>query len=78
MVDDFFRAHLYQMIDLQHHLALLAKRLHWNVIEARITPLLSHKNCPGYSKQLLDLFGSLQQLVAVGPNIPGRKRLSVR
>lgn len=50
MADDYFRARLDQMIDLQHPLALLAKRLPWDAIEARITPLLSRKNRPGYSK----------------------------
>ena len=57
MADDYFRARLDQMIDLQHPLALLAKRLPWDAIEARITPLLSRKNRPGYSRKLLDLFG---------------------
>jgi IS5 family transposase len=78
MADDYFRARLDQMIDLQHPLALLAKRLPWDAIEARITPLLSRKNRPGYSRKLLDLFGSHQQLVAAGPSAAGRKRLSVR
>jgi hypothetical protein len=40
MAEDYFRARLDQMIDLQHPLALLAKRLPWDAIEARITPLL--------------------------------------
>lgn len=67
------------MIDLQHPLALLAKRLPWDAIEARITPLLSRKNRPGYSQHLLDLFGSHQQLlVAAGFSAAGRKRLPMR
>lgn len=78
MADDYFRARLDQMIDLQHPLALLANRLPWDAIEARITPLLRHKNRPGYSRKLLDLFGSHQQLVAAGASAAGRKRLPVR
>ena len=78
MANDYFRARLDQMIHLQLHLALLAKRLPWDAIEARITHLLSRKNRPGYIQHLLDLFGSHLQLVAAGHSAAGRKRLSVR
>lgn len=78
MADNFFRARLNQMIDLQTPLALLAKHLPWDAIEARITPLLSHKNRSGYLKHLLDLLGFHQQLVAAGTCATARIRLSVR
>jgi IS5 family transposase len=33
--DDFFRARLEQMIDLRHPLAVLARRMPWQTLEAR-------------------------------------------
>jgi IS5 family transposase len=42
MTDDFFRSRLDQMIDPRHPLAVLAQRLPWQKIEARLAPQFAH------------------------------------
>ncbi|MCW5230482.1 hypothetical protein [Verminephrobacter eiseniae] len=39
--DDFFRSRIDHMIDLRHPLAVLATRMPWQEIEARVTHLFS-------------------------------------
>ena len=46
MTDDFFRSRLDQMIDPRHPLAVLAQRLPWQKIEARLAPQFAHQVLP--------------------------------
>lgn len=64
--DDFFRSRLDQMIDLRHPLAVLARRMPWQRIEAALAPALAHKNRAGTLVGDVDLFGPSAQLVGAG------------
>lgn len=48
---DFFRSRLDAMIDLQHLLAVLARRLAWDRIEQVLAPKVAHQDRP--SRQAL-------------------------
>ena len=41
--DDFFRSRIDHMIDLRHPLSVLASRMPWQEIEARVAPVFSSK-----------------------------------
>ncbi|GAB4087445.1 hypothetical protein GCM10028785_01140 [Hydrogenophaga soli] len=41
--DDFFRSRIDHMIDLRHPLAVLASRMPWQEIEARVAQVFSRK-----------------------------------
>ena len=41
--DDFFRARIDQMIDLRHPLAVLASRMPWQELEARVAHLFGKR-----------------------------------
>ena len=41
--DDFFRARLENMIDLRHPLAVLARRMPWQTLEAVLAPRVRHR-----------------------------------
>ena len=41
--DDFFRLRIDHMIDLRHPLAVLASRMPWQEIEARVAQVFSRK-----------------------------------
>lgn len=45
--DDFFRARLENMIDLRHPLAVLARRMPWQTLEAVLAPSLAHRDRKG-------------------------------
>ena len=47
MTDDFFRNRLDQMIDLRHPLAVLARRMPWQTLEAVLAPSLAHRDRKG-------------------------------
>lgn len=55
--DDFFRSRIDHMIDLRHPLAVLASRMPWQEIEARVSQVFSHKDRAGVVMPDLDLFG---------------------
>lgn len=59
--DDFFRARLDHMIDLNHPLAVLASRMPWQQIEASVSHLISRKGRAGIPMPDLDLFGEQPQ-----------------
>ncbi len=59
--DDFFRARIDHMIDLRHPLAVLASRMPWQEIEARVAQTFSRKGRAGVAMPDLDLFGELNR-----------------
>ena len=75
--DDFFRSRIDHMIDLRHPLAVLASRMPWQEIEARVAQVFSRKGRAGAVMPDLDLFGEQAQRVAVASNA-GRPRVPLR
>lgn len=75
---DMYRPRLDAMIDLQHPLAVLSRRLPWNQIEQALTPAFERRNRAGRVIQGDDLFGATSQLVGAGVSAAGRPRLSIR
>ena len=75
--DDFFRSRIDHMIDLRHPLAVLASRMPWQEIEARVAQVFSRKGRAGVAMPDLDLFGEQVQRVAV-PSNAGRPRVPLR
>ena len=75
--DDFFRSRIDHMIDLRHPLAVLASRMPWQEIEARVAQVFSRKGRAGVAMPDLDLFGEQVQLAAVASNA-GRPRVPLR
>jgi IS5 family transposase len=75
--DDFFRSRIDHMIDLRHPLAVLASRMPWQEIEARVAQVFSRKGRAGVAMPDLDLFGEQVQRVAVTSNA-GRPRVPLR
>ena len=75
--DDFFRSRIDHMIDLRHPLAVLASRMPWQEIEARVAQTFCRKGRAGVAMPDLDLFGEQVQRIAV-PSNAGRPRLPLR
>jgi IS5 family transposase len=75
--DDFFRLRIDHMIDLRHPLAVLASRMPWQEIEARVAQVFSRKGRAGVAMPDLDLFGEQAQRAAVASNA-GRPRVPLR
>ena len=75
--DDFFRARIDQMIDLRHPLAVLASRMPWQELEARVAHLFVRKAHAGVAMPDLDLFGEKPQRQASRSNA-GRPRVPLR
>jgi transposase, IS5 family len=75
--DDFFRSRIDHMIDLRHPLAVLASRMPWQEIEARVAQVFSSKGRAGVAMPDLDLFGEQVQRVAVASDA-GRPRVPLR
>lgn len=75
--DDFFRSRIDQMIDLRHPLAVLASRMPWQELEARVSHLLVRKARTGVAMPDLDLFGEQPVQVRKRSNA-GRPRVSLR
>ncbi len=75
--DDFFRSRIDHMIDLRHPLAVLASRMPWQEIEARVAQLLSGKARTGVAMPELDLFGEQIQRTPVASKA-GRPRVPLR
>jgi len=75
--DDFFRSRIDHMIDLRHPLAVLASRMPWQEIEARVAQVFSRKGRAGVAMRDLDLFGEQVQRAAVASNA-GRPRVALR
>jgi IS5 family transposase len=75
--DDFFRSRIDHMIDLRLPLAVLASRMPWQEIEARVAQVFSHKGRAGVAMPDLDLFGEQVQRAAVSSNA-ARPRVPLR
>ena len=75
--EDFFRSRIDHMIDLRHPLAVLASRMPWQEIEARVARVFSRKGRTGVALPDLDLFGEQVQLPAM-PSNAGRPRVPLR
>lgn len=75
--DDFFRSRIDHMIDLRHPLAVLASRMPWQEIEARVAQVFSRKGRAGVAMPDLDLFGEQVQRAPVSSNA-GRPRVPLR
>ena len=75
--DDFFRARIDHMIDLRCSLAVLASRMPWQEIEARVAQTFSRKGRAGVAMPDLDLFGEQVQRTPRASNA-GRPRVPLR
>jgi IS5 family transposase len=75
--DDFFRSRIDHRIDLRHPLAVLASRMPWQEIEARVAQVFSRKGRAGVAMPDLDLFGEQAQRAAVSSNA-GPPRIPLR
>lgn len=75
--NDFFRARIDQMIDLNHPLAVLAYRMPWQKIEASISSLLMEKAKTGKRMPDLDGFGEAKPVIGRKSNA-GRPRIPLR
>ena len=75
--DDFFRSRIDHMIDLRHPLAVLASRMPWQEIEARVAQVFSRRGRAGVAMPDLDLFGEQVQRAAF-PSNAGRPRVPLR
>ena len=79
MTDDFFRSRLDQMIDPRHPLAVLAQRLPWEQIEARLAPQFSHQTRPlQHIEEAPDLLGAVVSVSGGKVSNAGRPRLCMR
>jgi hypothetical protein len=58
--DDFFRSRIDHMIDLRHPLAVLASRMPWQEIEARVPGWICSLNTTGSS-------GGCDRWACIGP-----------
>jgi len=75
--DNFFRSRIDHKIDLRHPLAVLASRMPWQVIEARVAHVFSRKGCVGVAMPDHGLFAEQVQRTAVASNA-GRIRVPLR
>lgn len=75
--NDFLRSRIDQMIDLRHPLVVLAMRMPWQEIEARVAQLLSRRGRAGVVMPNLDFFGEQMQRAAA-PSNAGRPRVPLR
>ena len=75
--EDFFRRRLDHQIDLRHPLAVLASRMPWQEIEARVAQVFSRKGRAGVAMPELDLFGEKVPRLT-SPSNAGRPRVPLR
>jgi IS5 family transposase len=61
---DFFRSRIDAMINLNDPLAVLAKRLPWDLIEAAVVAKFERQNRAGQSLDGADLFGPTAVVVS--------------
>ena len=76
--DDFFRARLDAMIDLNHPLAVLSTRLPWVAIKAAVAPKLARQELPAKRLRGDDLLGADDAEFGGGVSPAGRPRLPIR
>jgi len=75
---DFFRARLDEMIDINHPLVVLSKRLPWGAIEQALAPHFARKPRPGEKISVPDLLGEHEVEFGAGISPAGRPRLAIR
>jgi IS5 family transposase len=75
---DFFRSRIDAMINLNDPLAVLAKRLPWELIEATLSAKFERENRAGQSLEGADLFGPTAVVVGGGISTAGRPKLPIR
>jgi transposase, IS5 family len=75
---DFFRARLDEMVDRNHPLVVLSKRLPWGAIEQALAPHFARKPRPGEKISVPDLLGEHQVEFGIGISPAGRPRLPIR
>ena len=75
---DFFRSRIDSMINLNDPLAVLAKRLPWELIEATVAAKFERQNRAGQSLDGADLFGPTAAVVGSRVNTAGRPKLPIR
>ena len=75
---DFFRSRIDAMINLSDPLAVLARRLPWDQIEAALAPMFARRDRPGVTSSELDLFGPTLAVAGAGRSNAGRPRLPIR
>ena len=75
---DFFRSRIDAMINLNDPLAVLAKRLPWDLIEAAVAAKFERQNRGGQSLDGTDLFGPTAVIVGGGISVAGRPKLPIR
>ena len=75
---DFFRARLDEMVDINHPLVVLSKRLPWGAIEQALAQHFARKPRPGEKISVSDLLGEHQVEFGAGISPAGRPRLPIR
>jgi len=75
---DFFRSRIDAMINLNDPLAVLAKRLPWELIETTLAAKFERENRAGQSLDGADLFGPTAVVVGGGISTAGRPKLPIR
>jgi hypothetical protein len=75
---DFFRPRIDAMINLNHPLAVLARRMPWAQIEAALAPMFERRDRPGEVIEGQDLVGRRTVVVGTGRRNAGRPKLVVR
>jgi len=75
---DFFRSRIDAMIKLNDPLAVLARRLPWNTIEAAVATKFERQVRAGHGLDGADLFGLTAVVVGAGISTGGRPKLPIR
>jgi len=75
---DFFRARIDAMINLNDPLAVLARRLPWDQIEASVAAKFERQAREGQVLEGQDMFGPTLVLEGAGANNAGRPKLPIR
>ena len=75
---DFFRARLDEMVDRNHPLVVLSKRLPWGAIGQSLAPHFARQVRPGLKIATQDLLGEHQVEFGTGISPAGRPRLAIR
>jgi len=75
---DFFRSRIDAMINLGDPLAVLARRMPWELIESTLATKFEREDRAGQSLDGADLFGATAQVVSAGVGIGGRPKLPIR